>query len=245
MASPRTIDHDEPFDDIDTELAHTSLFLLACPQTTALAPSIAALRADLPAVHALQAQHSDAVQAQEANAVFVDDEGNTIVDEVKVAALAEVKGDYRLRSTSSSSSTRAQPSSRSLSSATSSTRCAPGQRFWRAPRTRPCTPSASGPQRRGPRRRRQRRPRERPKQARRLPERPARSLCRQGQPRPKAHLWQARRDRHGQPAGSWPRDSPALLPPDTSSRTASTADVERTIDKLRRSSPATRGCSPR
>jgi hypothetical protein len=95
MASPRTIDHDEPFDDIDTELAHTSLFLLACPQTTALAPSIASLRGDLPAVHALQAQHSDAVQAQEANAVFVDDEGNTIVDEVKVAALAEVKGDYQ------------------------------------------------------------------------------------------------------------------------------------------------------
>ncbi len=95
MASPRTIDADEPLDDIDTELAHTCLFALACPLTTALAPPIAALRADLPAVRALQAQHTDAVQAQEANALFVDDDGNTLVDEVKVAVLADVKGDYQ------------------------------------------------------------------------------------------------------------------------------------------------------
>lgn len=95
MPSPRTIDPDEPFDDIDDELAHTCLFLLACPLTTALAAPIAALRAELPGVRALQAQHTDAVQAQEAKSLFIDDEGNTLVDEVKVAVLAWVKGSYQ------------------------------------------------------------------------------------------------------------------------------------------------------
>ena len=95
MASPRTIDSDEPLDDIDTELAHTCLFALACPLTTALAAPIAALRADLPTIRSLQAQHTDAVQVQEANALFIDDEGNAIVDEVKIAVLAEIKGDYQ------------------------------------------------------------------------------------------------------------------------------------------------------
>jgi hypothetical protein len=95
MPSSRTIDPDEPFDDIDAELAHTCLFLLACPLTPALAAPIVALRTELPAVRALQAQHTDAVQAQEANALFIDDDGNTLVDEVKVATLAEVKGEYQ------------------------------------------------------------------------------------------------------------------------------------------------------
>lgn len=95
MPSARTIDPDEPFDDIDVEFAHTCFFALACPLTTGLAAPIAALRADLTGVRALQAQCTDAVQAQEANALFIDDEGNAIVDAVKIAVLAEVKGDYQ------------------------------------------------------------------------------------------------------------------------------------------------------
>ncbi len=95
MASPRTLDADESLDDIDKDLAHLQLFLLAGPLTQPLAQPITALRAELLSVRAQQTDHSDAVQQQEASAVVIDDDCNNLVDEAKVLALAEVKGDYQ------------------------------------------------------------------------------------------------------------------------------------------------------
>lgn len=95
MASPRTIDPDEPFDDIDKDLAHLQLFLLASPLTQPLAPPVTALRAELPTVRAQQTEHSDAVQQQEASAVVIDDDCNGLVDETKVLVIAEAKGNYQ------------------------------------------------------------------------------------------------------------------------------------------------------
>jgi hypothetical protein len=95
MTSPRTLDPDEPLDDVDKELAHTQLFLLASPLTQPLAQSITALRAELPSVRVQQTDHSDAVQQQEASAVFIDDDCNSLVDEAKVLVLAEAKGNYQ------------------------------------------------------------------------------------------------------------------------------------------------------
>jgi hypothetical protein len=95
MASPSTVEHDAPFDEIDEDLAHTDIFLRASPLTLALAPPIAALRAELPFVRAQQSEHQDAVHEQEAKALFIDDDCNVLVDETKVLTLAEVKGNYQ------------------------------------------------------------------------------------------------------------------------------------------------------
>lgn len=95
MASLRTIEPDESLDDIDRDLAHLLLFLLARPLTQHLAPPVAALRAELPSVRAQQTERRDAVQEQEASAVVIDDDLNGIVDEAKVVVFAEAKGDYQ------------------------------------------------------------------------------------------------------------------------------------------------------
>jgi len=95
MASPSTIDHDAPFEEIDEELAKTEIFLRASPLTLALAPPLAAQRAELPQVRAQQSERQDAVSTLEASALFIDDDCNVLVDETKILGLAEVKGDYR------------------------------------------------------------------------------------------------------------------------------------------------------
>ena len=95
MSSPSTVDHDAPFDEVDEDLAKTDIFLRASILTLALAPPIAALRAELPLMRAQQSECEDAVQALAAKALFIDDDCNTLVDETKVLALAEVKGNYQ------------------------------------------------------------------------------------------------------------------------------------------------------
>lgn len=95
MTSPRTIEHDESFEDIDVELAHQEAFLLASPLTTHLAPPVTALRADLIVMRAEETVFENAVKAQEARAIFIDDDCNKLVDEGRDLILAEVKGDYR------------------------------------------------------------------------------------------------------------------------------------------------------
>jgi hypothetical protein len=95
MASPRTIDHDAPFDEIDDELAHTDIFLRASILTLSLAPTMAGLRTELPLVRAQESEHQDAVHALEAQALFIDDDCNGLVDETKILVLAEVKGNYQ------------------------------------------------------------------------------------------------------------------------------------------------------
>ena len=95
MASPSTIEHGAPLEEIDEELAHTEIFLRGSPLTAALAPPIAALRAELPQIRTQQSDQEDAVHAHEASAVFIDDDCNALVDDTKVLALAEVKGNYQ------------------------------------------------------------------------------------------------------------------------------------------------------
>lgn len=91
----RTIEPEEPLDDVDDELRETQLHTGASPLTAALAPPFAAHRQELIAVRAEEVQLDDGLKSAEVLALFADDDLNALADETKVAVLAEVKNDYQ------------------------------------------------------------------------------------------------------------------------------------------------------
>ncbi|MEO7330998.1 MAG: hypothetical protein ABI193_20655 [Minicystis sp.] len=94
MTAPPIIEDDDSFEDIENDLRHGYLSCLTCPLTAALAAPFAALRAQLPAVRTLWVAALEAVEVEEIRCQFIDDALDLLLDEIKVAILAFVKGDY-------------------------------------------------------------------------------------------------------------------------------------------------------
>lgn len=88
-AAPRTLEADEPFDDLEEYLDHLHLYLSACALTQPHAPIFAKLLTDLEGHRATYKKLLRAVAALTARTVFLDDELNRILDEVKNALVAD------------------------------------------------------------------------------------------------------------------------------------------------------------
>ena len=87
--APRTIQPDEPFEDIEAFLDHLHLHLLACELTKPLAPPIGQLVVDLAALRASRAALMRAILALKAREIFTDDDLDRVLDEVKAALAAD------------------------------------------------------------------------------------------------------------------------------------------------------------
>jgi hypothetical protein len=95
MQAPRTLEPEEACGEIEEQLAHTWIFLLACKLTKGMAPPFEKLLAELEALSTAEAKLDRAVEAGEARVWFGDDDLNVLLDETKKAILAEVGNDYR------------------------------------------------------------------------------------------------------------------------------------------------------
>jgi hypothetical protein len=87
--SPRTLQPDEPFDEIEGFLEHIYLHLLAYKPAAPLAPPIGQLLTDLDGIRASRKALARAVAALEAKEIFADDELNRILDDVKETLAAD------------------------------------------------------------------------------------------------------------------------------------------------------------
>jgi hypothetical protein len=95
MRTPRTLEVDESFDEVDEELRHTELYTTAYTVTTALAEPFADMRAQVRTHKATEATLADAVVLARALALSADDDLNRLVDDTKNAVLAAHAGDYQ------------------------------------------------------------------------------------------------------------------------------------------------------
>ncbi|MBK9260403.1 MAG: hypothetical protein IPM54_11275 [Polyangiaceae bacterium] len=95
MGAPRTLEIDEPFDEVDGELRHTEMFLTAYPVTAALAPPFAATRTEVRKQRAEEATLIDAILLSRALALAADDELNRLADDTKKAVTSAFKEEYQ------------------------------------------------------------------------------------------------------------------------------------------------------
>lgn len=95
MGTPRTIELDEPLDEIDGELRHTEMTATAYSITAALATPFAPLRANLHKQKADEGTLTDNILLARALAFSADDDLNRLVDDTKNAVLALSNGDYQ------------------------------------------------------------------------------------------------------------------------------------------------------
>jgi hypothetical protein len=94
MQAPKSISADESFSEIEEQLSHTWILLLACQLTQGLAPAFEKLLADLETLRPVQTKLDREVATQDARVWFGDDELNVLLDETKKEVLSEVSNDY-------------------------------------------------------------------------------------------------------------------------------------------------------
>ncbi len=95
MGAPRTLEIDEPFNEIDGELRHTEMTATAYTLTAALAIPFAPLRIDLRKHKADEATLTDNILLARALALSADDDLNRLVDDTKNVVLAMSANDYQ------------------------------------------------------------------------------------------------------------------------------------------------------
>jgi hypothetical protein len=94
MQAPSTIAPDEAFSEIEEQLTHTLVLLLACPLTPGLAPPFEKLLAELETLRPVQTKIDREVATQDGRVWFGDDVLNVLLDETKKEVLIEVGTDY-------------------------------------------------------------------------------------------------------------------------------------------------------
>lgn len=95
MGAPRTLEMDEPFDDVDGELRHTELMTTAYAQTAGLAAPFATMRVEVRKQKADEDKLHDNQLLARALALSADDDLNRLVDDTKNAVLAASGNDYQ------------------------------------------------------------------------------------------------------------------------------------------------------
>lgn len=95
MGTPRTLETDESFDDVDGELRHSEVNLKAHALTGALAGPFTALRIELKKQASDESELIDKKLLAQAMALSADDDLNQLVDDTKNGVLAAFGNDYQ------------------------------------------------------------------------------------------------------------------------------------------------------
>ncbi len=95
MGTPRTLDLDESWDEVDDELRHSDVMTTAYTITAPLSASFAALRTQVRERKAEESALVDASLLARAFVLSADDDLNVLVDDTKNAVLAFVNNDYQ------------------------------------------------------------------------------------------------------------------------------------------------------
>jgi len=95
MGAPRTLEHDEPLDEVDGELQHTELTLTAYSVTAPLAAPFTTARTALQTIKSDELALKNALILARALGLAADDDLNRLVDDVKTGVLAVFGGDYQ------------------------------------------------------------------------------------------------------------------------------------------------------
>jgi hypothetical protein len=93
MHAPATIVPDESFPEIEEQLTHTWILLLACQITQGLAPAFEKLLNELDTLRPVQTKIDREVATQDARVWFGDDVLNVLLDETKKEVLIEIGND--------------------------------------------------------------------------------------------------------------------------------------------------------
>lgn len=94
MQAPRNIDAEESLNELEEQLSHTWILLLACKLTQGMAPAFEKLLTELSTLYPVQTKLDRAVASQDANVWFGDDDLNVLLDETKKEVLVEVGNEY-------------------------------------------------------------------------------------------------------------------------------------------------------
>ena len=94
MHAPAAIAPDEAFPDIEEQLTHTWILLLACQLTQGLAPAFEKLLAELETLRPVQTKIDREVATQDGRVWFGDDVLNVLLDETKKEVLVEVGNEF-------------------------------------------------------------------------------------------------------------------------------------------------------
>ena len=94
MHAPAAIAADEAFPEVEEQLTHTWILLLACQLTQGLAPTFEKLLTELETLRPIQTKIDREVASQDARVWFGDDVLNVLLDETKKEVLIEVGNDF-------------------------------------------------------------------------------------------------------------------------------------------------------